>query len=353
VNLAFYDAHWRTLGGGEKYLAALAEALSERHKTTLILDGIGRSDIEARMGHPLDTVTTRYGDGYGASVVLSNVLPWGKKPCYVVQIPYGPIGLRKIGRSFVLGRLREGMKDVFRKKMLKCARNSHIVLVYSNFVKNELKKHHNIDATVLYPPVEDMASTTPKRKTILSVGRFFDGPYNKKRFDVLIEAFKIFSQRKPDWNYAIVGGAEDSEMPYVKTLLEQTKGYPISIQVNIAHEELKQFYGEATLFWSATGYEATGPEECEGFGIAIVEAMSAGCIPIVHDSGGPREIIQEHGCGYLWQSPEQLARISANLTPRGPLIDVLAMNARERYKDFSVEKFRDNAISIFSKLEVL
>jgi glycosyltransferase involved in cell wall biosynthesis len=31
--------------------------------------------------------------------------------------------------------------------------------------------------------------------------------------------------------------------------------------------------------------------EYEHFGISIVEAMSAGCLPVVPDSGGPREYV--------------------------------------------------------------
>src|SRR5207244_4356244 len=32
----------------------------------------------------------------------------------------------------------------------------------------------------------------------------------------------------------------------------------------------------------------------EHFGITVVESMSAGCVPVVHDSGGPKEIGRAH-----------------------------------------------------------
>ena len=32
----------------------------------------------------------------------------------------------------------------------------------------------------------------------------------------------------------------------------------------------------------------------EAFGISIVEAIAAGCVLIVHNSGGPREFVTEH-----------------------------------------------------------
>ena len=33
------------------------------------------------------------------------------------------------------------------------------------------------------------------------------------------------------------------------------------------------------------------PKINEHFGISIVEAMSCGCLPVVHNSGGPREFV--------------------------------------------------------------
>jgi glycosyltransferase involved in cell wall biosynthesis len=44
----------------------------------------------------------------------------------------------------------------------------------------------------------------------------------------------------------------------------------------------------------------------EHFGIAPVEAMSAGCIPIVFNGGGLREIVKEGYNGFLFSNEQEL-----------------------------------------------
>ena len=51
----------------------------------------------------------------------------------------------------------------------------------------------------------------------------------------------------------------------------------------------------AHFFVSATGCgisEKEHPERYEHFGMAVVESMSAGCVPIVFNGGGPVEFAQ-------------------------------------------------------------
>jgi glycosyltransferase involved in cell wall biosynthesis len=41
------------------------------------------------------------------------------------------------------------------------------------------------------------------------------------------------------------------------------------------------------------------PSEAEGFGIALIESMAAGCVCVATDSGGPREILTDASLGWL------------------------------------------------------
>jgi len=72
----------------------------------------------------------------------------------------------------------------------------------------------------------------------------------------------------------------------------------------------------------------------EHFGITIVESMSAGCVPVVHDSGGPKEIVG--GSGLRWQKEDDIPRLLAIADASYEAMSKLSM---ERAKAFSREKF--------------
>jgi glycosyltransferase involved in cell wall biosynthesis len=82
----------------------------------------------------------------------------------------------------------------------------------------------------------------------------------------------------------------------------------------------------------------------EHFGITIVEAMSAGCVPIVHDSGGPREIVDDR-TGFRWQTEEEIPGMIDAAMRNSP-----SAIARDRAQLFSRSRFDERIASIFSEL---
>ena len=56
------------------------------------------------------------------------------------------------------------------------------------------------------------------------------------------------------------------------------------------------------------------PEAAEHYGIAVVEAVQAGCYPVVVDAGGPVQIVREAGRGDVYATvPEAVRAIRAAL----------------------------------------
>ena len=83
---------------------------------------------------------------------------------------------------------------------------------------------------------------------------------------------------------------------YYARLQALAHGLPVVFRHDATLDEMRSLYARSAIFWQAKGFEvpADGPQRMEHFGNTPIEAMSAGCVPIVFDAGGPRETVQ-HG----------------------------------------------------------
>jgi glycosyltransferase involved in cell wall biosynthesis len=370
-----YNASWSTFGGGEKYSCALALAAAGIGGTqvSLLVDspGVTVNGLEEYFHLDLSSVEVVRGtrrealhhlDGADLGIIVSNVYPMrvrARRTMYVLQIPYPPFTPLSLGAKFARGELRDAAKDLLRMQLLREARTADVSLVYSDFVRDALARHHGIHARVLYPPIDDFGPVGNKRQVILSVGRFFRGPYNDKRYDVLVDAFKLLCDRSPglSWEYRIVGSCTEDEPSrrYVERLREDAAGYPVILRVNAPYAELRQEYQQASVFWHAAGYgvdEHRHPDRMEHFGMSTVEAMSAGCIPVVANAGGQREIVAHGSTGYLWTTREELIEHTLELISGPSTASAMRHAARHRAADFSARQFTGRAQELFHSLGV-
>lgn len=208
----------------------------------------------------------------------------GKRNLVHMQVPFHGVG----GKS---------LKNKIKKHFI------HQVVVNSEFTKRVIDTEYGIHSTVLYPPVTPV-SPGAKENIILSVGRF-DPSLNAKHQDVLIEAFKLLSPRLPQWKLVLAGGSSSEE--WLTHLRDLAKGYPIEFRVNVNYSDLCQLYAVSRVYWHAAGFgidELKNPELTEHFGISTVEAISAGCIPLVVPYGGQREIITDQS--FHWTTTHEL-----------------------------------------------
>jgi glycosyltransferase involved in cell wall biosynthesis len=98
----------------------------------------------------------------------------------------------------------------------------------------------------------------------------------------------------------------------------------------------------SAVFWSATGYgENTDkrPWTNEHFGMTTAEAMAGGCVPVVIDRAGQREIVREGVDGFRWADPQQLRIRTVQVATDEALRNRLSAAAVQRAHIFSDDAF--------------
>jgi glycosyltransferase involved in cell wall biosynthesis len=228
----------------------------------------------------------------------------------------------------------------------------------SCFSQKWINRYWRRESALLYPPVDTgrLAPRT-KKNQILSVGRFFSGQHNKKhRF--MISAFsQMVDEGLSGWELHLAGGsmAGDAHERYLAGLRELAQGYPILIHSDLSAEGLAQLYGESAIYWHATGYgedEERHPERLEHFGISTVEAMAAGCVPVVIGKGGQPEIVQHERNGMLWQTMDEIKALTWRLVREADLRQAMAIAAREDCQRFGQARFESEIGVLLSQIGV-
>lgn len=204
-------------------------------------------------------------------------------------------------------------------------RSYQSILTYSVFAQKWIKKYWNRNSVIIAPPIaliyNDYNVFKHKKKNwICSIGRFFTLGHGKKQ-EVMIEAFKkIYDAGHKDWELHLAGGlgTETSSIEFFQYLKDQAEGYPIFFHINISRKEIEEIYLNSKIYWHATGFdenESYQPVRFEHFGIAPIEAVSAGCIPILYNGGGLPEIIRQlnlEESKYLFKSIKNLVELTTN-----------------------------------------
>lgn len=224
------------------------------------------------------------------------------------------------------------------------------ICAVSRYTQHWIRRYWKRESDLLYPPVDGASGETrAKRNAILSVGRFFDGHHNKKHFEMVKTFQEMCNAGLRGWELILVGGTHGEEIhqAYLERLKRTCAGYPISILTDIPFVRIKELYATSTLYWHATGYdedELRAPERLEHFGMATVEAMASGCVPVVIGRAGQIEIIQDGRSGFLWNTLDDLKRHSLTLIQDEHLRRRLAEGAIARSRDFSRDVFVANVL---------
>ncbi|MFC1649237.1 glycosyltransferase family 4 protein [Patescibacteria group bacterium] len=335
MKAAIYNPYWDSMGGGERYTLTFARVLvGLGYLVEIEWDGKDIiKKLSDRFGINLQNVrfvkSVNKGEGYDLCFWISD----------------GSIPLMKARQNIL--HFQFPFRDVRGKSLMnkmKLHRINHVVS-NSKFTKNIVDQEYGIDSIVIYPPVDTkMFKPQMKENIILYVGRFSQLAQSKNQH-VLIDVFKkYYDEGGKGWKLVLAGGSGVGTGDYVKKLQNSAKTYPIRILKNPNLKKLKEMYGKSKIFWSAVGFgsdERKNPEKFEHFGISLVEAMSAKCVPIVFAGGGYREIINRDSNGYFWEKKLELINQTKLLNKDDRKLRSIARISKvdsEKYSDQKFEK---------------
>lgn len=360
MTIGIYDPYLDDAGGGEKYMASIAYCLSgeKDYQVVLFWDNIEDvKSVESRFSIDLSRVTI------AKNIFSPHVNPLTRfvetsKFDIIIYLSDGSIPL-SLSKKLLL-HLQQPL-DHFNERSLKgkikLLRVSKI-FCNSEYTKSYNEKRFNLKTTVLYPPVKLSVQKVKKENIILTVGRFrvrdvTSGIEDYKKFEVMIDGFKqIVNSGLKGWKFIIATSIKEEDEKQFAILEKEIHGYPIEFLVNMKNDSLWNIYSRAKIYWHAAGYQedlSKFPERAEHFGISTVEAMGAGCVPIVINCGGQKEIVTENVNGLLWTTLSELENKTKHLINNESLFVKLSMNAQKRAKDFSFERFCEQLQGIISQ----
>jgi glycosyltransferase involved in cell wall biosynthesis len=231
-----------------------------------------------------------------------------------------------------------------------------LYITYSKYTQMWLDKLWHINdkrSALINPAVSFVRPSDVNKQNIIMICSRIEP---SKEIDLLLNIFLSSNILKQFMKLYIVGAAINEHSSYINKIKEIIKDQSDIIKIieNPNREEIEKYYNLSKIFWHAKGYshdEDLEPAELEHFGITTVEAMSAGCVPVVINKGGQKEIINDGINGFLWDNPEQLIEKTVFLLQNQDKRIAMSKAAKESAKRYSVDEFAKNLDKILkSKL---
>ena len=205
-----------------------------------------------------------------------------------------------------------------------------VLLANSRYIAGECERVYGVSPDVLPPPVNtaDLPSDSPvnNRDAVIMVGRLSP----RKTQDVGIDIVEKVRNRGHDIELTIVGSSYDDD-------------YTAEIESRVSDFEWASYLGRVPRERLADllTTHRYGLHACrlEHFGIAVAEMVAAGCLPLVPNSGGQVEIVNERP-ELLWETPDEAARKLSALHSDTSKREQLRADLPDIEDQYGVRRFR-------------
>lgn len=204
------------------------------------------------------------------------------------------------------------------------------VLVISQFTRDALVDVYPAfegRVQVIYPPAFDgfMNDNPVRERRCISVGSF--APVKRQ-----LEQLEI-ARRLPDIEFWLVGNIKSAR--YYRACQQYAARHRLTnvqFKPDLPGDALQEALEHALFFLHTM--------QNEHFGICVVEAIAAGCMPVVHRSGGPREIVSNDA--FCFDNTDQAVQIFERLQNTAPESLVsMRRELQQRIQPYSRRAFRE------------
>jgi glycosyltransferase involved in cell wall biosynthesis len=214
-------------------------------------------------------------------------------------------------------------------------RRASRLVTNSEYSRSEIAANTPIrpgDVTVIHHGVPDpfgpLEETRPRERLALNVGAVDAGTLVQKGQLPFVGASRLL----PDVRFVLAGKWLDDSVDRLRA----EAGQNVELTGWLSDEQLTDLYRDASVYVQASRHE--------GFGLAVAEAMLAGCVPVVTAVTAMPEVVGDAGVLIHEPTPEAVAAAIAEALAAGP---AGARRARERILTaFPMEKRRDAILAI-------
>jgi len=349
--LALFTPYELIAGGGTRYLLGIAEAFRDVYQVYLVTPSAMPIapilEVARNLGVRADhVIPISWADAHARAqlVPFNYAIAFGNEP-----LPKVP-GLAN--RNFFVCQFPFPMQPDDLKIRLVYLSHCESIVVYSQYAEGHLRARlSELSAPdkpiqVIHPAADWIApeqeAIQREQKAILSVGRFFD--VGGKCQDQLLQAFRKLNGE--GWSLHLAGAIYQGETRYAmyEKCLRLAEGLPVRFHPNASRAEIGRLYARCSFYWHGAGLGADPvkePEKFEHFGITVVEAMAAGCLPLVLAHGGPAEIVTSGHDGWTFETPDELVERTLHLAtvPQSQL-DEMRARGQERARAFTTDAFQ-------------
>lgn len=229
--------------------------------------------------------------------------------------------------------------------------DKHIAI--SKAVKEDSEKFSVKRVNVIYNGIDVKRYSKHKKQeqsvdnndcmTIINIARF---ALPKKGQDVLVKALYECKKNGMKFRCNLVGGIGIETMEGLTFIQNMVKEYDLSNEIQFLgnRHDIPELLASSDLF--------VLPSRHEGFGLVVVEAMSAGIPVIASNVDGPSEIITHGVSGLLFENENHLdlaGKIMELYNDRQKMRQI-AENGFERAKDFSIENMCNNYFNLYKSV---